>query len=987
MKKRVLSLLLCLALAFTLAPSVAAWPSSGDGVNYGNSYNHIDVKVDGEYTISVDGTQYKLEGVLLSESIVVKIGNEQYYFRDYDVNEQTEAGQNEYEIRLNGRQRFNPKDISWVSGTYQMTNVSVSARMFFDSNSVNQTLAEVFNSLQEPVTIGGKQYTYYVDIEDMDYTGVQECTGGNGMRSEENSGTPSGLDLYIQAEGLGVYITKGKLAIKKVVVNEGGDTLSGDEATFTYTLEDKYGNSVYFVGNGYVTDSSVSGATNQIQVKNGATVTLEDLPAGTYTITEQQLDGYSIRAIDGEATTNYSKDYVVVNKSDEDIPVATFTNTRLTEKTAISVSKVATGLDSTDKDYPDPTISIYSTNADGDKTGTALWSGTLDANGDILYLSTYFAAGTYVVEETGADVNGYTCTTTISVGGQVQEGMFFTITEEDIGGRLELTIYNTYEERELTASKAPVTAGSVTLSDGSVLTAGTDYTEVTATTENGTTTYSAFADGDGKAAILYAVTLNGFEGAVFTVSDTGATYKGYSGNVSSVVTEDDTYTVTLSGDKADLYFTKDVTIASDESIATAKNTAIVNGGDIPSEDVTVTKAEEHVIIVKSVSVTRGTQEVTLTEDDMVQVGEVLTYTVTVENTGNTELDVTVEDNMMVGDITVTRNDEGTTVQNVNGVYTISNLDAGETVSITYTYTVTDADEGSTIENTATATTTDGGPNGSDTITVTVEADDEPVVPVVPDPPALNTEDHVAYIIGYPDGTVQPEGNITRAEVATIFFRLLRDEARETYWSQTNSYSDVSDGSWYNNAISTLSNMGIIDGYPDGTFRPNAYITRAELTKIAVSFFEYADENFTYNGQFTDVNGNEWYASFVAVAAEFGLVEGYPDGTFKPDSYITRAETCTVVNRTLGRAPHEDRLLSEDVMITWPDNPKGTWYYADMQEATNSHDYVWTYASGERVESWTVKLIERDWEALEKQWSDANSAPGGEVMEITSDYTD
>ena len=233
--------------------------------------------------------------------------------------------------------------------------------------------------------------------------------------------------------------------------------------------------------------------------------------------------------------------------------------------------------------------------------------------------------------------------------------------------------------------------------------------------------------------------------------------------------------------------------------------------------------------------------------------------------------------------------------------------------------------------------------------------------------------YIAYIIGYPGGDIQPQGNITRAEVATIFFRLLTDEARETYWSQTNGYTDVAGDAWYNNAISTLSSMGILGGYEDGTFRPDNPITRAEFTKIAVSFFAYADGHFS--NPFTDVADNAWYTSFVTAAAGLGLIEGYEDNTFRPDASIVRAEACTIVNRTLGRAPDKDHLLPVEEMITWPDNPPSAWYYAQMQEATNSHDYDWL---GD-IEAWTEKLEERDWEALEKEWSTAYSAPGGEVM--------
>ena len=248
-------------------------------------------------------------------------------------------------------------------------------------------------------------------------------------------------------------------------------------------------------------------------------------------------------------------------------------------------------------------------------------------------------------------------------------------------------------------------------------------------------------------------------------------------------------------------------------------------------------------------------------------------------------------------------------------------------------------------------------------------------------PALNRRDHYAYIIGYPDGDVHPQGNITRAEVATIFFRLLRDPVRTQYWSQTNGYSDVPGNKWYNNAISTLSNMGIICGYPDGTFRPDAPITRAELTKIAASFFSDPRVAATYDGRFSDVHGAEWYISYLMTALEEGLIEGYPDGSFRPNRPITRAETCTIVNRTLGRKPEKDHLLPESDMINWPDNiNRNIWYYAQMQEATNSHDYRWTSVYSEVCEQWTAKLIERDWAALERTWSHANSAPGGEVMQ-------
>ena len=258
-----------------------------------------------------------------------------------------------------------------------------------------------------------------------------------------------------------------------------------------------------------------------------------------------------------------------------------------------------------------------------------------------------------------------------------------------------------------------------------------------------------------------------------------------------------------------------------------------------------------------------------------------------------------------------------------------------------------------------------------------------------DKPSLNTEDHYGYIIGYPvdyytglpteDQTkkpVKPQGNITRAEVATIYFRMLTDESRNHFWSQDSGYPDVALADWFNNAIATLSNGGIISGYPDGTFDPNGYITRAEFAVIAARFFD-----MDYQGEdlFPDIDGH-WAQDYINQAAENGFIEGYPDGTFGPDKYITRAEAVTLVNRTLDRHPDPDHFQED--MLVWPDNlDTEQWYYADMQEATNSHEYqVKKDAQGNEYEVWTKVLPVRDWEAFEKEWSDANSAENpGEVV--------
>ncbi len=237
--------------------------------------------------------------------------------------------------------------------------------------------------------------------------------------------------------------------------------------------------------------------------------------------------------------------------------------------------------------------------------------------------------------------------------------------------------------------------------------------------------------------------------------------------------------------------------------------------------------------------------------------------------------------------------------------------------------------------------------------------DKPNVPTEPDMPEdLNTVDHFSYIVGYEDGTVMPQKQITRAEVATIFYRLLKEDVRDENTTDVSDFSDVSSSDWYGTTVATLADMGILKGYEDGTFRPNAPISRAEFAVIATRFFE--ETGATYEpGTFTDVTGSEWFAGAIMDAVNLGLIGGYEDGTVRPNNNITRAEACAIVNRTLGRVPDADHLLPEDEMKTWPDNPESAWFYADMQEATNGHEYEWITEDGNKVENWT-DLLDKDW---------------------------
>ena len=232
---------------------------------------------------------------------------------------------------------------------------------------------------------------------------------------------------------------------------------------------------------------------------------------------------------------------------------------------------------------------------------------------------------------------------------------------------------------------------------------------------------------------------------------------------------------------------------------------------------------------------------------------------------------------------------------------------------------------------------------------------------IPDDDALglNTTDHFAYILGYGNGEVRPQNNITRAEVATIFFRLLTDDVRDANLSKTNRYTDVTRADWYNTAVSTLSSMGIITGYPDGTFRPNAAITRAEFAAIAARFDTNGDKT---TAKFTDI-ASHWAKDEISIAANNGWIKGYEDNTFRPQRDITRAETMTLVNRVLNRQPEtEDDLLPN--MTVWTDNanPKA-WYYLAVQEATNSHYYE--FKTNSQYEKWTELRETRDWTQLEK----------------------
>ncbi len=266
----------------------------------------------------------------------------------------------------------------------------------------------------------------------------------------------------------------------------------------------------------------------------------------------------------------------------------------------------------------------------------------------------------------------------------------------------------------------------------------------------------------------------------------------------------------------------------------------------------------------------------------------------------------------------------------------------------------------------------GGSNGGTTVIpdtqtpldpgITIDDQEVPLAGAV----GLNDADHFAYVIGYEeDGTVRPLNNISRAEVATIFFRLMTEEFRQSNWSTVNSFIDVEEGDWYNNAVSTCAKAGILTGYEDGSFKPNASITRAEFAAVAARFLDdsYVDDG---KGDFSDT-ADHWAASYIRLAAKAGWING-SGNRFDPEEYITRAQVMTIVNRMLDRTPDKDHMLPS--MKTWTDNPEGTWYYEAVQEATNEHDYTRDEMS---VETWTLVKQHRDWAAIELGWAANNGA--------------
>ena len=220
------------------------------------------------------------------------------------------------------------------------------------------------------------------------------------------------------------------------------------------------------------------------------------------------------------------------------------------------------------------------------------------------------------------------------------------------------------------------------------------------------------------------------------------------------------------------------------------------------------------------------------------------------------------------------------------------------------------------------------------------------------PDMLNGDDHDAYVIGYPDGNVRPQGNISRAETATIFFRLLKADTRDGNLTAENVFADVANGKWFNKAVSTMAKLGIVKGRSAESFAPDAPITRAEFAAICARFNTKPTNT---SNSFSDISGH-WAEAEIERAVAFGWIAGYPDGTFRPATYITRAEAMTMINRVLCRMPQDEKDLLR-TMVVWPDNKPTDWHYLAVQEATNSHEFA---RKGAVNEKWTKLTSAPDW---------------------------
>ena len=695
----------------------------------------------------------------------------------------------------------------------------------------------------------------------------------------------------------------------------------------------------------------------------------------------------------------------------------------LPDNTQFTVTVTPKTVNGVNVDTPQPipgtvsNLGTGNTNEDGDKIYTVPFNFT---NGTLsLPAGTY----TYTVQETPGNVSGmkydsntYTLTITVNNGSYTATYATDDATEATTEAKATpLTIQNTYQTPDLSVTKQPCKVNGVDFNaDTTVAHVGEQIVWKVSVTNNKTTQASTQLKETLTGASVYSkeefidankvqLDTNGTWTATVSANDTVTYYVTYAvkaddipkGEIVNTIVKDSDEDHPINSAPVSTWDTKQLKSAT--SLNTSNWTTTVtlklptvngnkegtpvitgDGGQEPEvQPIIVIRKGSYVIdqigneftFVPELTLKVGTTTYTGEKDGDTNTynfgtkdGEEYPYTVTyTAKDGETPAQFTwnINENVYAGtEVTLSYKLKLTTPRTATGTYGVEDLNGNGQIEQGKTPLYTnesatlykDKQEIAVFPKPSVSYTIKGSSGGHSGGTVTIP-DDVPT--------GLNGKDHYAYVVGYPDGMVYPQKNITRAEVATIFFRLLKDETREANMTKSNSYNDMKDGAWYTCAVSTLSKMGIIKGYEDGSFKPDASISRAEFAAIAARFDPDGDKT---PATFSDVSSH-WAKDEISIAANHGWIKGYEDGSFKPDQKITRAETMTLVNRVLKRLPETKDDLHKD-MKTWPDNQnESAWFYLAVQEATNSH-YQKLKKDGTH-ETWESMRETRDWAALEK----------------------
>lgn len=696
----------------------------------------------------------------------------------------------------------------------------------------------------------------------------------------------------------------GELKISKTVVGVG----AGDEFTFTVTLP----------AGTYSYEGAKSGTIasgGQITLKGGESVTIKGIPAGEeWSVTETVSPKYTAAAetISGTIKTGVTDE-------------ASFTNTHKTG--ALTVSKIVTGKLGVEE-HRSFNFTVTLTGDGAGLTGTygdvtfENGVGTFQLKGGEKKQISGLPIGVgYTVQETDGNSGGYITTTPTNATGAITEG-----------GGISVTFINDKPDvGKLTITKVVKNApdGDADREFEFTITLYLDA-EMTQKAENVNGDHGGLNFKNGVATFMLkngeSITAQG----EVTVDEGNLYYK---------IEERAVKNYTASSETTDENGYAEGAVVTGKFTQASANTTVTFTNTYNAPTGTLTVKKEVVGTGTPAADTEFTIKVTLADSK----GGPLSGTfggVAFNEDGETELTLRAGESVELTGIPFgTRYTvEETNCQDakaINGeVKDAATLEGDVTVTITNTYEKTQQP--------------DPGPT---------PPEDPPYTP----PPTLNTEDHFAYIVGYGADYVRPDGDITRAEIATILFRLLNDETRAKYMATENIFLDVKDTDWFAVAANTMANMGIIFGDENG-FRPDDPITRAEMAAMVSRFFNYSTDT-AFGGRYSDVNENDWFAGFVHMVSRIGIMQGDGIDTFSPNDYLTRAQAMAVMNRLLGRKLNKRGFL--EGMLTWADNAdENAWYYADVQEATNSHNCEEVTENGVTYERWTELTENREWTAFE-----------------------